>query len=589
MKITGMKSDSTSQQRGLILGELTRLPAVVGIFGKNGAGKTRLLNYVKDKLSQASANRFAGLEFKQDGFAVVKTVEDGPHATQPVVIDFKNKKIEDIGNFNENTYAEHSTNILQGFQYRSLKSNALKILKAFSNAHHLQNSSTNVSPEFKEKRQRLADLFDKMVGYVKIFLEKDISYKINEHNFPAPTLAGRPLISGELSEGEKELITFAIYLSLLTQDTVKTSKNSADSLKGRILLLDEPELNLHPEYQAKLITLLRELVGDNGQIWVATHSIAILSILNYEEVFLMSKGQLLAPSVNIPNKVLESLAGEELLVNLEVFVSSRFNWALVTFCSECLLPPKVVGFNNADPQLKQVTEALPVETTRILDFGAGKGRLGQLLLDQKVTTPQIAYFPLEPNKDYHSSLQSLVQQINSATPYATQEILDSYEKLGEKQYDQFFHRIVVCNVLHEISPLLWPNILNHLIASLSSDGSILILEDLFLAKGEHAHEFGFIVLGAEELRILFKLKHLPKIYEHKESPSRLMCCEIPHISEQIERADVINALKRRKHNLTIEINKLNEDVNSSGKAGRLLGFYSIQYYHICQFLEKHST
>jgi ABC-type branched-subunit amino acid transport system ATPase component len=62
---------------------------------------------------------------------------------------------------------------------------------------------------------------------------------------------------GELSSGEQEIIAMAVPFITEPFDGV--------------LLIDEPELHLHPEWQARLMRALRALIPD-AQIIVATHS-----------------------------------------------------------------------------------------------------------------------------------------------------------------------------------------------------------------------------------------------------------------------------------------------------------------------------
>lgn len=66
----------------------------------------------------------------------------------------------------------------------------------------------------------------------------------------------------KLSSGEKQVLV--ILLTVLVQDMEKG-----------VLLMDEPEVSLHIEWQQRLITLVREL-NPNLQIIIATHSPAVI-------------------------------------------------------------------------------------------------------------------------------------------------------------------------------------------------------------------------------------------------------------------------------------------------------------------------
>lgn len=66
-----------------------------------------------------------------------------------------------------------------------------------------------------------------------------------------------------LSSGEKQVLIFFIF-SLINSSSLKGKKS-------KILLIDEPELSLHIEWQIKLLSKL-ELVTDHTQFIIATHS-----------------------------------------------------------------------------------------------------------------------------------------------------------------------------------------------------------------------------------------------------------------------------------------------------------------------------
>lgn len=64
-----------------------------------------------------------------------------------------------------------------------------------------------------------------------------------------------------LSSGEKQLIIF--YIFSLIDDTSRPSK---------LLMVDEPELSLHIDWQAQLLPSVLEIINQNQQLVVATHS-----------------------------------------------------------------------------------------------------------------------------------------------------------------------------------------------------------------------------------------------------------------------------------------------------------------------------
>lgn len=79
----------------------------------------------------------------------------------------------------------------------------------------------------------------------------------------------------ELSAGEKQI--FFRGGSLLQME-----------LNDSIILIDEPELSLHPEWQQKILKFYKG-IGENNQIIIATHSPHIVSSCKKEEVIVLDR------------------------------------------------------------------------------------------------------------------------------------------------------------------------------------------------------------------------------------------------------------------------------------------------------------
>ena len=81
----------------------------------------------------------------------------------------------------------------------------------------------------------------------------------------------KPFEYNVLSAGEKEVVDILLDLYLRQDDYDDT-----------IFLIDEPELHISAAIQRKLFVEINNLVGDDCQIWVATHSIGFLRALQEE-------------------------------------------------------------------------------------------------------------------------------------------------------------------------------------------------------------------------------------------------------------------------------------------------------------------
>lgn len=89
----------------------------------------------------------------------------------------------------------------------------------------------------------------------------------------------------QLSSGELECLTLVGTLIIKY-----TGQTIGDKGFRGIVLIDEPELHMHPEWQARILPMLREVVP-HAQIVLATHADAPWDqVYSFERVLLVSKG-----------------------------------------------------------------------------------------------------------------------------------------------------------------------------------------------------------------------------------------------------------------------------------------------------------
>lgn len=101
--------------------------------------------------------------------------------------------------------------------------------------------------------------FQDMVDELFVETNKTIDRKSNEIQF---IQHGEELSPYQLSSGEKQILV--ILLTVLVENG-----------EHYVLLMDEPEISLHIEWQQKLIQLIRQL-NPNAQIILSTHSPALI-------------------------------------------------------------------------------------------------------------------------------------------------------------------------------------------------------------------------------------------------------------------------------------------------------------------------
>ena len=89
--------------------------------------------------------------------------------------------------------------------------------------------------------------------------------------FSKSDYSGRDFEYNVLSSGEKEVVDILLDLYLRKEEYNDT-----------VFLIDEPELHINTAIQRKLLIEINKLIGENCQLWVATHSIGFLRALQEE-------------------------------------------------------------------------------------------------------------------------------------------------------------------------------------------------------------------------------------------------------------------------------------------------------------------
>ena len=114
--------------------------------------------------------------------------------------------------------------------------------------------------------QRTLDDINGLLGNVKL-LRSDQGMKVEDLN-------GGLIDEENLSSGESELLALATEILFFAQS----------SGEHKLLLLDEPDVHLHPDLQQKLIRFMCKLAKDHGfKVALATHSTAIIGAFDNDD------------------------------------------------------------------------------------------------------------------------------------------------------------------------------------------------------------------------------------------------------------------------------------------------------------------
>lgn len=132
----------------------------------------------------------------------------------------------------------------------------------------------------------------------------------------------------DLSSGEKAIIQlFFPLIENRIQARLERSKgadenpDSAPATEEVCVLMDEPELHLHPNLQGKILDYLRNLaICEHVQFVLATHSPIIVEQATSDELFLLRPSEIIAPDVNQLSRIASD--DEKLALMREVFGST---------------------------------------------------------------------------------------------------------------------------------------------------------------------------------------------------------------------------------------------------------------------------
>lgn len=334
-------------------------------------------------------------------------------------------------------------------------------------------------------------------------LRSFLNTELNRTPSGEATLFGFRLGDARMSEGQTIILQWCVAIF-----------SQAHSLDDVVVFLDEPENHLHPCILLELISLLQKLLS-KGQMWIATHSIPLLASFDPSYIWYVQDNRI-GFAGKSPQKVLEDLiGGDERRSQLRDFMDLPNVYAMNRHAYECLFASQPVTTGADDPQTSQIRTHIrqitrPGFPLRILDFGAGKGRLVANIVESRLITPNpleadISYFAFDPSSEHK---QICIENIAKLHANAGAHYFNDFNELLTHQDAESFDVVVLCNVLHEIDPARWLDIFGPdgtIPRLLHADGFALVVEDQIMPVGEKAYQKGFVVLDTAELKILFNI------------------------------------------------------------------------------------
>ena len=312
---------------------------LVVLAGSNGSGKTRILEsilrYFQDHLNYKQNNIEAGIFYEEKEKNCISNVRDFFYRLESFSycetndplrekhIEIKNKldilpKVIYVPteiNFQKMNTA--STTLVQEYKFINIvNTNLIKDIPSYI-------ATKMISAMLKNKNEKVGDVQKKVFNEInEIFENLSIDVKVEDISQDGRNItlftnsSGDKFDINELSSGEKQLFLRTLAIRMLNPE-------------NSIILIDEPELSLHPKWQQRIVDVYRK-IGKNNQIIIATHSPHILGSVRKENIMLLDKddegkivvrtGDELYDSYGQPtDRVLKDIMGLETTRNPKVF------------------------------------------------------------------------------------------------------------------------------------------------------------------------------------------------------------------------------------------------------------------------------
>lgn len=348
---------------------------------------------------------------------------------------------------------------------------------------------------------------------------------------------------------------------------------------------DEPEVYVHADVCATAIGWLQDALGQHGQIWIATHSLPLITWAGTESLYFVQDGTTVFAG-STPSRVWQSLLGDDPTRDALVsFLDGDAAAAATRFASECLLQPEVASGRPDDPQPKQLVPVIADRLrsghgVRVLEIGAGRGRLVHAIAEMLRNDPSlqrdlltyIAYEdPQFVDAEHSASCERYIEALQSLGAYARYSTeLAQLQARDVNRVDM----IVLANTLHEIPVEDWLERFKQMRDASKPGATLLVIEDQEPRIGELPHPRGFLILEKNEWEALVDAEILERVDER--AGRRLTAFEIPVQSlGNVTMHRLGRALGLVRDRSMREIKRLRAEAADSHKAGRRHAFFAM--------------
>jgi ABC-type multidrug transport system ATPase subunit len=318
--------------KALGLAECESLPKVMIIAGPNGAGKSTLLYEISQKRSGVEITGNTKILYQPPHRAIRKTTVHRSWLSGGL------KFIADL-------LTQGNISGYEGLSFQNASRTPDNIDEAGSTIKHtlgkIENKRQSILTEYIDRSKEanttsinisdIPDIYEPIKELTKYLLPHLVFQRVDFHNEDnIKCLWKRTDKSGDqeididdLSSGEKSIII--LFLPLIENEIhenlkkleVPTTPSDTIQSEDIVLIIDEPELHLHPDLQAKILSYIRTLsFKKNVQFIVSTHSPTILDQAYDDELYLLTQKTDVTGTQNQLRKIASSIEKLEALKQL---------------------------------------------------------------------------------------------------------------------------------------------------------------------------------------------------------------------------------------------------------------------------------
>ncbi|MGO2460557.1 MAG: AAA family ATPase [Ewingella sp.] len=193
------------------------------------------------------------------------------------------KRLDDLVKHEENSIPQTDLDILSSLEKLALtdeKSRSLlnELILSIKARQDEEENSGSGAKKIQKIINNAVSLFIEDFKNLKIELKPTLHLSVEKNNKKINVL--------KLSQGEKSLL--ALVLDICRRMMVLNPLSENPLLTAGIILIDEVDLHLHPEWQRNILNKLKT-VFPNCQFIVSTHSPQIISEVKHDQIFILGK------------------------------------------------------------------------------------------------------------------------------------------------------------------------------------------------------------------------------------------------------------------------------------------------------------